>query len=134
MKKYILASASITLISLFCLAASFAANPSSGIVENKNKAKQPMDEQNASSAQQQSSKDDAQSFGQETARNFYNGQVNLDEANRRYQEMLSQGRQREYMRGYSTWRSQNLSYQQQEEENKKASGQQQEENKPEEGQ
>lgn len=132
MKRYILASAIIILINLFCLTASFAANPSSGIAEDRSRAKQPMDGYNASLAQQQASKDEAQNLGEETARNFYSGQINLDEANRRYQEMLSQGRQREYQRGYSTWRSQHLPYQEQEEENKKVLGQEKKEDAPEE--
>lgn len=121
MKKYILSLAVIIFVTLLWLLPFPSAQPESGIVQDQGlveqpqgKVKQPIDEFNAAKAKEKASKDEAEHLGRETARRFYNGQITSDEVQSRYQRMLSQGLQRDYMRGYNAWKSQNVPAQKEE--------------------
>jgi hypothetical protein len=116
MKKYILSLAVIIFISLFWFSPFATADSASGVVKDhglveqpQGKVKQPIDEFNAVKAKQKASQDEAEDLGRETARRFYNGQITSDEVQRRYQHMVNQGLQRDYMRGYNAWKTQHIS-------------------------
>ena len=108
MKKCILSIAVMITITWFWLLPSFSAQYPGGIVPDQGKVKQPIDDLNAAQAKEKISKAEAQRLGRDTARRFYNGQITSAEVDQKYQEMLRQGRQRDYMRGYNKWKGQNV--------------------------
>ncbi len=123
MKKGIMILAvMLFLVQLFILSFSFA-QPVSGIVSDQGKVKQPMD---TTTTTGKMTKQEAARLGRNAARQFYNGQITQEEADRRCQEMQDENLRVDYMRGYNTWKGQNVI---EKKEEKKQEGQPAEENK-----
>lgn len=105
MKKSIMILAGMFFLAkLFILSFSFA-QPVSGIASDQGKVKQPM---STTTTAGKMTKQEAERLGRNTARQFYNSQITQEEVDRRRQEIPDKNVQIDYLRGYNTWKGQNV--------------------------